>query len=61
MWLLCELYGFVTIVTAATLNPQCGFSLEVMQNVASNWIMWLIILETTATLTQYTNVASALL
>ena len=34
LWLLCRLYGFVTIVTAATFSPQCGFSLEVMQNVA---------------------------
>ena len=25
--------------TAATSNPQCGFPLEVMQNVASNWIV----------------------
>ena len=36
MWYLCGLYGFVTIVTAATFNLQYGFSLEVMQNVASN-------------------------
>ena len=25
--LLCGLYGLVTIETAATFNPQCGFSL----------------------------------
>ena len=59
MWLLCGLYGFVTIVTAATFNPQCGFSLEVMQNVASNWIMWLILLGTTTSHIQYTMWLSA--
>ena len=53
MWPLCELHGFDTLVTAAIFNPECGFPLEVMQNVALNQIMWLIILKTTTNHIQY--------
>ena len=60
MSLLCWLYGFVTIVTAAIFNPQCEFSLAVIQNVASNWILWLIILNHSKPYSIH-NVASALL